>query len=84
MESLGTLIDKLSIVNIKIYHQEDIAHDPGSSLEEVGKAKLKINQLNDQRTDLVQEIDELFTKVMYDINKLPKIYRSCKDWVRTK
>lgn len=59
METVGSLVDKISIVNIKIYHQEDVAHEPGASDELVANAKRAINVLNNQRCALVGELDEL-------------------------
>jgi len=81
METLGNLVDKLSIVNIKIYHQEDIAHTPGTPLEEVGKAKLIINDLNNQRQQLIEEIDNLMQD-MLKRKKQPRIFRQHKDYGR--
>jgi len=84
METLGSLIDKLITVNMKIYHTEDVAHNPNSSIEEVGRAKLKINVLNNQRNALIQEIDELFYEVCAEGKAPPKPIPQFKDYGKKK
>lgn len=79
METIGSLIDKLTVVNLKIYHTEDVAHDPASKLEDVGKAKLKINALNNQRNALIEEIDEVFKKAI-ETGKAPNVFKTFKDY----
>ena len=79
METFGSLVDKISIANLKIYHAEDIAHDLASTLDEVGKAKLKINGLNDMRTALVAELDLLFKNVLEGKVKIIA-YKDYKDY----
>ncbi len=81
METLGSLIDKLSIVNIKLYHQEDIAHDTGATDAVVASAKRKIDILNMQRNSLIQEIDELLQAVIDGEKKVPVVLQ-CKDYGR--
>lgn len=75
METVGSLVDKISIINIKIYHQEDIAHEPGASDKLVADAKRAINVLNNQRCALVQELDELIAS-----GKMLKPYEAVKDY----
>ena len=58
METVGNLIDKLSIVNIRIWMLEDIKRNSNND-KEIADATRKTNVLNQQRTDLIQEIDEL-------------------------
>jgi len=55
--SIGNMVDQLSIVNIKIYMQEDIKRDPGASDKEITDATRKTNTLNMQRNALIDEID---------------------------
>jgi hypothetical protein len=54
------LISELIITHLKLWHTLEIAYDENASLEEVGKAKRKICQLNTRRTQLENEIDENF------------------------
>jgi len=79
METIGSLVDKLVTVDLKIYHTEDIAHDPLSRLEEVGEAKLKINSLNNQRNDLIEEIDALVASSITE-GIPPKVWKQHKDY----
>lgn len=58
MDTVGSLIDKLSIVNIRIWMLEDVKRMSKSN-EIVADATRKTNVLNQQRVDLIQEVDEL-------------------------
>ena len=58
METFGNLIDKLTIVNLKIWNLEDIKRDSKED-KVIADATRKTNTLNQQRTDLIQEIDEM-------------------------
>jgi predicted metal-dependent HD superfamily phosphohydrolase len=58
METLGNLIDKLTIVNLKIWMCEDVKRDSANDAE-IANATRKTNLLNQQRNDLIQEIDEM-------------------------
>jgi len=59
METFGNLIDKLTIVNLKIWKFEDIKRSSDKD-DEIADATRKTNVLNQQRNDLIQEIDEMF------------------------
>lgn len=59
METLGNLIDKLTIANLRIWMLEDIKRDPNKTDKEIADATKKTNIINQQRNDLIQEIDEL-------------------------
>lgn len=72
-EGLGSMIDKLTILNLKIWHHEEICYDPKSTLEEVGKAKLAINSLNTQRTAMVEAIDRMFVGVVSGTEEIPML-----------
>ena len=59
METFGNLIDKLTIVNLKIWSFEDVKRDSTDD-KVIADATRKTNILNQQRTDLIQELDEMF------------------------
>lgn len=59
METPGSLIDKLSIVNLKIFQLEDIKRGPYSD-KEIADATRKTNELNAHRNKLIAEIDTMF------------------------
>ena len=70
-ENVGSMIDKLSILNLKIWHHEDVAHNKESTDKEVADAKRAINSLNKQRTDMVEAIDNLFHESITEGKPLP-------------
>ena len=59
METPGSLIDKLIIVNLKIFKAEDIKREEGASDKVIADATRATNDLNKSRNDLIKEIDEL-------------------------
>lgn len=80
METFGSLIDKLSIVNIKLYHQEDVAQEEGADDKQIANAKRKISVLNRQRNALIEEIDILFEEVIEGKRPVPKAFHQLKDY----
>ena len=59
METLGSLVDKLTIANIRLWHLEDDRRDTGKSDAERLAAADKVSVVNSQRNALIDEIDEL-------------------------
>jgi len=57
--SFGNLIDQLGIVNLKIWHLEELKRDKSKTDKDVADATRKTNILNIQRNDLIQELDEM-------------------------
>ena len=74
METIGNLIDKLTIVNIRIWMAEDVKRDPEASDEKIAKATKLTNIANTQRNDLIQEIDESINH-MIKTGELQKLYK---------
>jgi hypothetical protein len=73
METIGNLIDKLTIVNIRIWTAEDIKRDIKATDKQISDATKITNISNSQRNDLIQEIDERINILI--INKIPqKLY----------
>lgn len=62
------LISELIICHLKLWHILEVAYDPESTDEEIGKAKRKICQLNTLRTKLENEIDENFHQWLQGID----------------
>jgi hypothetical protein len=58
METIGNLIDKLSVTNCRIWAAEDIKRKQDASDKEIADATRITNICNKQRNDLIQEIDE--------------------------
>lgn len=73
MDTIGGLIDKLSIINIKIWMAEDIKRNKEASDVEIAKATKITNIANQQRNDLIQEIDEKINH-MVKTGELQKLY----------
>lgn len=73
METIGNLIDKLTVVNIRIWMAEDIKRNPESSDKDIVKATKITNVANQQRNDLIQEIDEKINN-MVGTGSLQKLY----------
>lgn len=71
-DTIGNLIDKLTIVNLKMWRQEDIKRSSNND-HEIAEATRKTNILNQQRNDLIQEIDELILGLVNGTKKM-KIY----------
>jgi len=72
------LITELTITHLKIWHQEETAHDENASDEEIVMAKKKINKLNNLRAELENEIDEHFIEWMG--GKMYKYFPNIKDY----
>lgn len=60
METLGNLIDKLTIVNIRIWMAEDVKRDKGASDKQIADATRVTNVANQNRNNLIEEIDNMF------------------------
>lgn len=74
METIGNLIDKLTIVNIRIWTAEDVKRNPEATDTEIAKATKITNIANQQRNDLIQEIDEMINEII--LNQKPqKLYK---------
>lgn len=64
MDTIGNLIDKLTVVNIRIWMCEDIKRNPNATDGEIAKATKVTNVANQQRNDLIQEIDQEINKLI--------------------
>ena len=64
MDTVGSLIDKLTIVNIRVWMAEDIKRNKSSSDEDIANACRITNVANSQRNDLIQEIDEALNSIV--------------------
>lgn len=73
MDTIGNLIDALSIVNIRIWMAEDIKRNKSASDKEVANATKLTNVANQQRNDLIQEIDEKINH-MIETGEIQKLY----------
>lgn len=74
MDTIGSLIDKLSVVNIRIWMAEDIKRDKKATDKAIADATRITNVANGQRNDLIQEIDERLNE-MANSGELQKLYK---------
>lgn len=73
MDSIGNLIDKLTITNVRIWMAEDIKRDKTVTDAQIANATRITNAANAQRTDLIQEIDEKLNELLVT-GKPQKLY----------
>ena len=59
MDSLGNLIDKLTIINIRIWMAEDIKRAKDATDKQIADATRITNIANQQRNNLIEEIDKI-------------------------
>jgi len=59
MITLGKLVDELTVVNLKIWHLEDVKRDAEADDTAVANATRKTNVLNGERNNLIETIDQL-------------------------
>ncbi len=78
-ETLGSLVDKLTIANIRLWHLEDARRDKSLSDKQRLAAADMISVVNGERNDLMDEIDEFIYDAAHGKVKLKapkvKIYR---------
>jgi hypothetical protein len=63
-ETLGSLVDKLTIANIRLWHLEDRRRDLSLPNAKRLEAADKIAIVNSERNDLMDEIDEYLYKAL--------------------
>jgi hypothetical protein len=74
METVGNLIDKLTVTNIRIWMAEDVKRKKGATDSEISNATKLTNIANQQRNDLIQEIDEMINDIVIS-GKPQKLYK---------
>lgn len=76
-ESPAWVVDRLSILALKIYHMEEETTRAGASEEHKKLCTDKLNILLNQRTDLSSSLDELITDIQNG-DKYMKVYKQMK------
>lgn len=76
-ETVGWLADKLSIVELKIYHMQEQAHRTDVAPEFRERCEGRLEVLRVQRDDLAAELTQLLADVTAG-RVVPKVYRQFK------
>lgn len=64
METLGSLVDKLTIANVRLWHLEEKRRDLSLPDSERLKAADAVAVVNSERNNLVDEIDHLASEAL--------------------
>lgn len=76
-ETVGWLADKLSIVELKIYHMQEQADRTDKDDAFRAQCRAKVAVLREQRDDLAAEMSQLLGDVISG-RVVPKVYRQYK------
>lgn len=76
-ETIGSLVDKISIIELKIFQMKKQLERRDATEEHLRKCTERLRVMTEQRDDLVVEIDDLSKGVLSGEKKL-KIYRQFK------
>ena len=76
-ESPGWVVDRLSILNLKIYHMNEQVERKNVTSEHILNCEKKMVVLQNQRIDLSNSFDELLEEYKAGIKKM-KVYRQMK------
>jgi len=74
-ESPGLIIDRLSILALKVFHTEEQLHR--STTEHQDRNRTRLSVLNEQRADLAGCLDQLWAEVLGGTRRF-KLYRQLK------
>ena len=77
METIGSLIDKLSINELKIYHMKEQLARTDITEEQKRNFEYRLSVLNLQRSDLTEELQKLEEDVLNGKTRF-KVYRQMK------
>lgn len=77
METVGSLIDKLSINELKVYHMTEQKNRDDVSQEFAAECERRLGVLNLQKKDLANELQGLMDDVVKGKREL-KVYRQMK------
>jgi len=76
-ETVGWLVDKITIIELKIYHMSEQAQRPDASPEFRARCEARLGVMREQRDDLAAEITRLIAD-MAGGRVVPKVYRQFK------
>ena len=76
-ETIGSLVDKITIVDLKIYHMQEQVDRADADESHRARCRDRVRILTVQREDLVQELSTLADDVLAGRVRL-KVYRQFK------
>jgi len=76
-DTIGSLVDKICIAELKIYHMQEQVDRPDAAPEHRDKCRERLSILNLQRNDLAEELSDLVARWSKGEWK-PKVYRQFK------
>ena len=76
-ETPAWLLDRMSILLLKIYHMKEQNEREDASSDHIAKCKLKLDVLMEQRTDMQLAFDQLMEDIKSGDRKM-KVYRQMK------
>ncbi len=76
-ETVGSLVDKLTIVELRRFHTEEAMMNPNAPATVRHKAALRLRVVDEQRADLAAELDALWRAITGG-SAPPKVYRQMK------
>jgi cell division protein FtsB len=76
-ETPGSVIDRLSILALRLYHMEEQAHRVDADADHIAKVKARLEILHEQRLDLAASLRELLADIFAGRKRL-KVYRQFK------
>lgn len=69
-DSLESVLWEKNLIDARQWHMEDIIRDPKIDLSDAIALKRRIDRSNQERTDMVEEIDEFFRQKYADVSPL--------------
>lgn len=76
-ETVGSLVDKISIAELKIYHMAEQAERSDAAPEFRARCHEKLAVMREQRDDLAAELTKLVEDILAG-RVVPKVYRQFK------
>lgn len=76
-ETIGSLVDKISIFELKCFHMKEETERRNVPKKHIEECKKRLLILKRQRDDLMEELDKLFQDVLKGKKKL-KVYKQFK------
>lgn len=76
-ETVGSLIDKISILELRRWHTEGVMLNASAPVEMRHDCALRLHTIDEQRIDLVRELSDLWDAIARG-EHMPKVYRQLK------